>query len=146
MGTHIFLVHIFLEDYSPFVGIIGIPVAPVDPEVQQSHVADGIQAGRIQEVLQLDEFLFCQLSIGMIQDVLHLGPDILEIFRLGKFFPVCFDRGNFPVILAWGLGKDMLFVFSVFLPGFAGKIVCRQFFYGLGIQYPENIQQDQDLV
>lgn len=85
MGTHIFLVHIFLEDYSPFVGIIGIPVAPVDPEVQQSHVADGIQAGRIQEVLQLDEFLFCQFSIGMIQDVLHLGPDILEIFRLGKF-------------------------------------------------------------
>ena len=87
MGTHIFLVHIFLEDYSPFVGIIGIPVAPVDPEVQQSHVADGIQAGRIQEVLQLDEFLFCQFSIGMIQDVLHLGPDILEIFRLDKFFP-----------------------------------------------------------
>ena len=82
----------------------------------------------------------------MIQDFLHLGPDILEIFGLGKFFPVCFDRGNFPVILAWGLGKDMLFVFSVFLPGFAGKIVCRQFFYGLGIQYPENIQQDQDLV
>ena len=66
MGTYIFLVHIFLEDYSPFVGIIGIPVAPVDPEVQQSHVADGIQAGRIQEVLQLDEFLFCQFSIGMM--------------------------------------------------------------------------------
>ena len=34
MGTYILLVHKFLENYSPFVGINGIPVAPDDPEVQ----------------------------------------------------------------------------------------------------------------